>query len=202
MSQDPVKSQNYVGTLRRETGRLTDLIEDLLTISRLEAGRVDIEIQPVNVDNLVADLVRDRAPMASKRQLNLEYKPSAGLPIASADPRLLTQVLSNLLTNALNYTPAGGSIWIFTEPEPGGGGAAGWIWIHVRDNGVGISEQDQPHLFERFFRGTASRITGAPGTGLGLAISKEIVERLGGGITVESQTGQGSTFTIWLKSML
>jgi PAS domain S-box-containing protein len=186
----------YMGTLLRETERLTHLIEDLLTISRLEAGREQMRLQPVNVRKLVHDLTQDRSSMAAERGLGLNWNGQPGLAEAQADPRLLTQVLSNLLTNALNYTPAPGEINIHIGVGERQGQT--YLTIAISDTGVGIPADDLQHIFERFFRGDAGRKTGASGTGLGLAISKEIIERMQGSITVESAPGQGSTFTVWL----
>jgi two-component system sensor histidine kinase VicK len=198
--KDPEKNQSYLETLRRETERLTHLIEDLLTISRIEAGRVEFNKLPLDVNRLVSDLVKDRIPMATGRDLTLTCHTEENLPYSLADPRLLTQVLSNLLTNALNYTPPKGTIQLNTHCEFSDD--AKWITISVKDSGVGITPEEISLIFDRFFRGSASQRTGAPGTGLGLAISKEIVERLGGRITVESHPDQGSTFTVWLHAVL
>ena len=105
-----------------------------------------------------------------------------------------SQAISNLLTNAINYTQQGGSIQAFTaQPEPG------WVTIHIADTGVGIPPEELEHIFDRFYRGHASLQTGAEGTGLGLAISEEIIHRMDGKITLESIPDKGSTFTIWLK---
>lgn len=198
--QDSDKRRGYLETLRRETGRLTHLIEDLLTISRLEAGRLHVNLKPIDPNELIADLVHDRKLMAANRGLTLLFEPSAEPLAAQADPTLLAQCLSNLLTNAINYTPAGGTIWLRTGLQ--GQATSSGVVITVQDTGVGISAEEVPLIFGRFYRGLASRQTGAAGTGLGLAISKEIVERMGGEIHVESTPGQGSTFTLWLPIVL
>ncbi len=197
---DKERSKEYLATLRRETDRLTHLIEDLLTISRLEAGRIEIDIQPVDVVNLVQNLAEDRAPMAAQQELTLTHSSAPGLPLAYADPRLLTQALSNLLTNAFNYTSPLGSIHMRTDMTQGADNC--WVTISVKDTGVGIPPEEMDKLFVRFFRGTASEKTASSGTGLGLAISKEIIDRLGGQITVESQPDRGSNFIVWLRAVL
>jgi signal transduction histidine kinase len=198
--KDPEKSQRYLETLRREMQRLTSLIEDLLTISRLEAGRMEIYIEPVDANRIVADMATDRMQMAANQELHLSYTIQPDLPPVMADERLLTHVLSNLLTNALTYTPPKQSIHMQTETEPGDGFT--WVKISVKDTGLGIAPEEMEYLFSRFFRGSASQTTNAPGTGLGLAISKEIIQRFEGRITVESQLHKGSTFTVWLKAAL
>jgi PAS domain S-box-containing protein len=197
---DPVRQKHYHATLLRETERLTDLIEDLLTISRLEAGRLEITIKPVNVNLLVLDLANDRTPLATSKGLVLNYSTDPNLPEAQADQRLLTQVLSNLLTNALNYTPQNGNIHIKTTLQPHKGRP--WVTVSISDTGYGILPEERDQIFDRFFRGSASHLTESPGTGLGLAISKEIVDRLGGWITVTSEPNVGSTFTVWLLPVL
>jgi two-component system sensor histidine kinase BaeS len=101
------------------------------------------------------------------------------------------------MTNAINYTPTGGLVTLSTAVQPQDG--TDWVTVTIRDTGNGIPPHEVPHLFERFFRGTISRKVGVPGTGLGLAICKEIVEQMGGHITLESQAGQGAAFTVWLR---
>lgn len=198
--EDERKRSRFQATLRRETNRLTELIEDLLTISRLESNRINFSIKEIDVCQLIQDIVDDRSYMANRRDLRLLFTRPLNLPNALADQALLTQVLSNILTNALIYTPSGGQIKMRaffdqTDGKP-------WIKISVSDNGFGIDPEELPTIFERFYRGSASRKTGSPGTGLGLAISAEIMERMGGKITVTSQVGAGSTFTLWLQSVL
>jgi PAS domain S-box-containing protein len=199
-TQDPARKQKYLDVLERETSRLTDLIEDLLMISRLEADRVQIKLEPVDLNTLLQDLVNDRLSLAQKRRLDLTFTPGADLPPLLTDPRLLIQVISNLLTNALNYTPSGGMIQLstsFHEIDE-----TCWQTVTIEDSGYGIQPDEKQRIFERFFRGSASKLSEAPGTGLGLAISKEILQRMGGKITLESEPGQGSNFTVWVKAVL
>jgi PAS domain S-box-containing protein len=197
---DDLKRERYQATLRRETNRLTQLIEDLLTISRLESNRISFFIKEVDVLRLLKDLTEDRTPMALQRNLQLEFVPPEKLPLALVDPRLLTQVLSNILTNALNYTQPKGYIRLTANTALADGKP--WVTISISDNGEGILPEELPHIFERFYRGSASRKTNAPGTGLGLAISQEILGRMGGKISVVSEPEHGSTFTIWMPGML
>jgi signal transduction histidine kinase len=198
--EDPRKGIGYISTLQRETKRLGFLIEDLLTISRLEAGRVNITIKPTNVNELVADLVCDRTILASNRQLTLTFTPDSAVPPALTDASLLNQAISNLLTNAINYTPPGGAVMLSTHLVPDE--SDWWVTIDVHDTGVGIADEEINRIFERFYRGSASRETGAPGTGLGLSIAREIAARVSGKLSVSSLPGGGSTFTLWLKAVL
>ena len=180
--------------MQRETERLTHLIEDLLTISRIEASKVQFQIRATNINQVVKPLVSDRAMLASQKNIDLDFVPTDDLPLAAADENMLTQALANLLTNAMNYTQPGGNVQVHTaQPEPD------WITIQISDTGVGIPIDETEHIFERFYRGSASQFTGAEGTGLGLSISREIIQRMGGRISVKTTPGEGSSFIIWLK---
>jgi PAS domain S-box-containing protein len=193
----PENRPAYLETLRRETERLQDLIEALLDISRLDLGETRVHLKPIDLNLRISTLVTDREALMADRGLTLKVALGAELPLALADPRLIEQVLTNLLTNAFNYTPAGGVITLRTDTVEVKGRQ--WVTARVSDTGPGIAPQEQSRLFERFYRGTAGQASSAPGTGLGLAISKEIMELHGGDITLESQPGQGSTFTIWMS---
>jgi PAS domain S-box-containing protein len=195
----PDKHQLYMDVLHRETGRLQTLIEGLLDLSRLELGKMQTNLRPTDLNLLVRTLAADRAALIADRGLALDVKTHTDLPLVLADAKLIEQVITNLLTNAINYTPAGGAITLCTSTAQVGGQV--WGTVSVSDTGPGISAEDYTRLFERFFRGQAGRASDAPGTGLGLAICKEIVDRHAGQITVESQVGKGSTFAVWLRSL-
>lgn len=189
----PEQRAQYVEVLKREELRLEYLIEDLLTLSRIDLVKIDMQLEPLDMDILARQLVADRQALALSKELTLAYHVQpAPLPAVLADAAMISQVLTNLMSNAMNYTPAGETITVRVEQQDA------WLTISVQDTGVGISDQDRAHLFERFYRGQAARQTGAPGTGLGLAICQEIVRRHNGKITVESALGKGSTFTVWL----
>ena len=193
----PEKYQEYLQTLRREAARLEKLIEDLLDLSRLDLGRTPITLAPTDVNQLAAQLIADRTALAANRQVLIDYRSESQLAMVLADQAMLGQVISNLLTNAVNYTPAGGVITVSTDTRQQEDLA--WITISIHDTGPGISKADLPHIFERFYRGEAGRKSGAPGTGLGLAISAQIMNKLGGFITVETQPGAGAAFSVWLR---
>jgi PAS domain S-box-containing protein len=193
----PEKYNDYLQTLRREAARLEKLIEDLLDLSRLDLGRQPIWLAPTDVNQLAAQLITDRTALAASRRLLIDYRAESPLALAHADPAMLSQVVSNLLTNAINYTPPEGLITVTTASRQRD--EQTWITIAVQDSGPGISPHDLAHIFERFYRGEAGRKSGAPGTGLGLAISAQIMNKLGGSITVDSQSGKGAAFTVWLK---
>ena len=193
----PEKRAQYLQTLLRESSRLENLIENLLSISRLDLRQLPIDLLPTDVNQLIAQLVFDRSALITERGLLLENRPATDLPPAQADPALVIQIVSNLITNATHYTPPGGLITLSTarlnraERE--------WVTLTVKDTGPGITANDSLHLFERFYRGEAGRKSGAPGTGLGLAICREIAGQLGGDITLDSPPGQGAAFTVWLR---
>jgi signal transduction histidine kinase len=201
----PEKREYYMTTLERESDLLQHIIEDLLQLSLLDLDKSQFTLLPVDLNALLSTLAADRAPLIADRGLTLRTDLAPELPLVLADAKALTQVASNLLTNAINYTPAGGVItmrtavqWARSEDRPGPDEA--WVALSVSDTGPGISPEDRAHLFERFYRGEAARASQTPGTGLGLAICRELVERHGGRITLETAVGRGSTFTVWLKT--
>jgi PAS domain S-box-containing protein len=198
LGMEPERQAVYAERLGREIDRLDGLIEALLRLSRLDQGRVELNITTVDLNALAAQYVHDREPLAgnTKQELLLEAEPD--LPQVQADPELLGQVLSVLLTNALNYTPSGGRIVVSTHTQLKDDKI--WAGFGVTDNGVGIDPDDMAHLFVRFFRGKVGRASGKPGTGLGLAIAGEIVEQHHGWIEVTSEgiAGKGAAFTVWL----
>ncbi len=190
------RRETYLESLSRETGRLQTLIEGLLDISRLDLGKTTAKLEPTNLNQLLSTLFNDREKLFAERGLHLQLQTTADLPATQADPRLIEQVATNLLTNAMNYTPVGGEVSLHTaiveaEERP-------WVTFSVRDTGPGVATEEIPHLFERFFRGKVGQSSLAAGTGLGLAICKEIMELHAGRITLDSVVGQGCTFTVWL----
>lgn len=198
LTLNPEKVNVYVARLRRETNRLESIVEGLLRLSYLDYGRKEITSTPVDLNSLVSQYIADRVPMAESRGLTLSLDTASHLPPLYADEVLLEQALSVLLTNALNYTPTGGQVSVITEARQFEG--KDWVAVSVSDTGPGIPPNEQPHLFERFYRGKVGHDSGMPGIGLGLAIAKEIVERHHGQIEVNSEgmPGRGATFTLWL----
>ncbi|MGD8632218.1 MAG: GAF domain-containing protein [Anaerolineales bacterium] len=188
--------EKYLQTLDRETNRLVALIEDLLAISSLDAGTSMPDARALDLNKLAQALAEDRKRLYSDRDLQLSLNLAAVMPTVQADEKMISQVVANLMTNALNYTPQGGHVVLYTELVENEEGT--WATLSVRDDGLGIPGSELDRIFDRFFRGSISRRTGTPGTGLGLSICKEIIERHQGHISVESKPGEGSTFTIWL----
>ncbi|MBN1890365.1 MAG: GAF domain-containing protein [Thermoflexales bacterium] len=193
----PEKRSQYVEVLGREELRLEHLIEGLLALSRMDLNKMNLQRTAVDVGALAMRLVADRETLATEKGLELICEaPPGDLPSISADEMMISQVLTNLLSNAMNYTPGGGTIVVRVATRQVEGQS--WVTVAVEDNGVGMISEDMERLFERFYRGSAARQTGAQGTGLGLAICQEIIERHKGRVSAESNPGAGSTFTVWL----
>ena len=197
----PEKRDTYLATLQHETIRLENLIEGLLALSRLDQDRVELNFAPLDLNALTREFVTDRLVLAESKGLTLNCQNDPDLPLISADSNLMGQVLSILLTNAFNYTPAGGRVVVQTQQSQAQ--TEHKVGFSVSDTGPGIPPEEQRQLFTRFFRGKSGRKSGVAGTGLGLAIAREIIERQHGHIEVASQgvPGQGTTFSVWLPSL-
>ena len=198
LRKNPGDLQKHLSVLERETTRLSRTIEDLLRLSRLDQQRTEVVLGPVDLNVVSENLVNDRALYAQRKELALTFSGQDDLPVIMADCGLLEQVLSILLTNAINYTPSGGQITVCTQTEQRD--TECWAGLCVADTGLGILPEEQPRLFERFFQGSANHQLNVPGTGLGLAIAKEIIDLHHGRIEVESTgvPGEGTMFNVWL----
>lgn len=192
-------AQRYFEPLEREVDRLSKLVEDILQISRIEAGQLELDRRVVDLNLLTEMAVLSHHILAETRGLAVTYQTTNGKTMVSVDYDKFMQVVNNLIENAINYTPGGGHIRVTTECREKD--ARAWAVVTVADTGMGIPEQEINHLFERFFRGSEPQEMRIQGSGLGLAIVKEIVELHGGMVTVESQVGVGSTFTVWMPLM-
>jgi two-component system phosphate regulon sensor histidine kinase PhoR len=187
--QDEATCRRFLTIMNGETDRLVKLVDDLLDLSLLESKRVTLELKPVDVSVLVAQTVDKLRPLAETQRLSLHQWAPPGMVIP-ADADRLEQVLTNLVDNALKYTPEGGRVDVRVAA------ADGEIEVLVNDSGRGIGPEDLPHVFERFYRADRSRTRGSGGTGLGLAIAKHIVEAHGGRISVSSRANEGTTFKV------
>lgn len=190
------KRGQYLATLNREASLLHRLIEELLDLSRFDLGRRPVMPVPLDLNLLIQRLLSDRAALIADRGLTLHTRLALNLPSLLADQAMMTQVLTNLLANAMNYTPPGGAITLATSLRADSDRR--WLTFSVSDTGPGISLKEQEHIFDRFYRGEASRANFVSGAGLGLAICQEILHRHHGRITLDSTVGRGSTFTAWL----
>jgi NtrC-family two-component system sensor histidine kinase KinB len=190
-SQDlPERQQELIRVAMEESSRLRALVNDLLDLSRLESGRVEMEIVPLSVDYLFQQTLAAFYSQTEAKGIELTSLLPAALPEVMADPTKIAWVLSNLISNALRYTPSGGHIRVTAED------CGEWVYLAVTDDGVGIPAEYRSRIFDKFVqvKGDAKA-----GSGLGLAICKEIVKAHGGSIWVDSTVGQGSTFTFTLK---
>jgi two-component system phosphate regulon sensor histidine kinase PhoR len=172
-----------------EIDALQQLADEMFDLAQLESGQALIRLVPVDAAELLADAAARLAPQAARKQLQLGVPPAPG-PRVLADPEQTRRVLVNLLHNAVKHTPAGGTITLAAQDEPE------WVVLSVADSGPGIAPEDQPRIFERFYR--ADRARAGEGSGLGLAIARHIVQAHGGRIWVESVYGRGATFRFTL----
>ncbi len=177
--------------IEKEVDRLTRLVGDLLLLAQAESGQLPLDLKPVEMDTILLEVMQQMQVLASgKINLRLEEIDQV---IVNGDRDRLKQVILNLVSNAINYTPPGGEVRVWLSKEDGR------ACLKVEDTGPGIQPDDLPYIFDRFYRGDPSRKrTENSGFGLGLSIAKWIVDRHGGQIEVESQVGKGTRFTVWL----
>ena len=176
-----------------ESARMHRMVLDLLDLARLDAGTADLKMSPVDVGALLRGIVEKFTPQATKANVDLQVNVPDDVPVLTADGDRLAQVFTNLVDNALKFTPANGQVTLSAKKV----GAE--VELSVADTGFGVASEALPHLFDRFYQEDSSRAGGEKhGAGLGLAIVKEIVQAHGGKIGVRSQVGQGTTFTIHL----
>ncbi|HET7466696.1 MAG TPA: ATP-binding protein [Candidatus Dormibacteraeota bacterium] len=186
--RDEVKG--LAGDIFNDAQRLNRMISEMLDLDRMEAGKIRLAPKPVDLNGLVRDVV-ERA-RASSDNHNIEVQLDDALPIISADPDRIVQVISNLVSNAVKYSPDGGVVTVGTNAQDG------QVRVAVKDQGVGIAPENMSKVFGRYERFESNRTSKVVGTGLGLAISRQIIELHGGKIWVESQLGAGSTFQFTL----
>jgi len=184
--------RRFLGIIKSNVDRLTMLVHDLLDISRIETGRMRFDFKPLSMGQIINELLLAMRAQAEEKDLQLVANVPADLPPVRGDHDRVTQILTNLVANACQYTPSGGQITVtvrFTD---------GFVQVDVADTGIGIATEDQQKIFERFFRADHPLVHETDGTGLGLPIVKSLVELHGGRIWVESELGKGSTFSFTL----
>lgn len=187
-AEDPMERVAMIDAMDSETARMSRMVSDLLLLARQDSG-APIARQPVELDTLLLEVYRQAHVTARGVNLVLGAEDQA---IIVGDRDRLKQVLLNLVDNAIKYTPQGGKVTLSLAKDEA------WVKIAVQDTGIGIASENIPNLFDRFYRVDKARSRDAGGTGLGLAIAKSVVEAHNGKITVDSQMGKGSTFTVWL----
>jgi two-component system sensor histidine kinase BaeS len=178
-----------VAAVHRQSVVLARLVNDLRDLALAEAGQLRLERKPVSLSRVVAQVADGLEIQAQQKGVGLEFDVPGVLPPVEADEQRIAQVLFNLLSNALRHTPAGGTISTKAAVHDG------FVSISVSDTGTGISPEDLPHVFDRFYRTDHSRARATGGSGLGLTIARQLVEAHGGQISAQSRLGQGSTFT-------
>ncbi len=184
---EPDVAADFLGRMRRDVDRINNLVNDLLELSRMESGQFVIAPEPGPLLPLALAVKGQFQETAAAKAVDLTVAVPDDLPLLMADGDKLSQVLVNLVENALKFTPPQGQVVIAARALPD------WVEVQVKDSGVGVAPQHLPHLFERFYKVDRSRRDG--GTGLGLAIVKQSIEAHGGRITVASREGEGCTFT-------
>lgn len=196
---DPETSGAFLQIIIEESHRLGRLIEDILDLSKIESKQVSMQFAPVDLHAFIGKTIGTVQPAADEQNIRLSWQVEEDLHI-EADEDKLRQILLNLLTNAIAYTPEGGSVRVTARvvPTAGEGVEDEKVQIEVRDTGIGIPRKDLPRIFERFYRVDKARSRGSGGTGLGLSIVKHLVDLHGGAIRVESMPGAGSAFTVEL----
>ncbi len=192
------KTSHYLRILGAETERLEHLVQDILEMVSLDGSEIMLDLQPLQLDPFIPQLVEAYQVRAEANQQSLTSHIQGPMPILSADATRLRQALAELLDNALAYTPKGGTISL--EVSAPVSAERQWVSIVVQDNGPGIPEDEQPRIFERFFRGEVAGQGNIAGTGLGLCIAQQIVQAHHGYVRVQSASNGGSRFTVWLPA--
>jgi signal transduction histidine kinase len=191
---DPVTVRRYYRTIRSQIENLSGLINDLFELSQLDTGQIQLQLEPVNINDLLSDVLETMQAQARSKGISLQGGVSEDLPVVRAELAKIQRVLYNLVQNAIRHTPADGSISLATKVVPEG------VQVDVADTGEGILPEDLPHIFDQFFRGEKSRSRKTGGTGLGLTIARRIVEAHRGRIWVESQPGRETRFSFILPT--
>jgi signal transduction histidine kinase len=188
----------YMQVIKSNADRLSMLVNDLLDISRIETGKTELDLRPLDIPQVIEQVVdghlRGRIKHEGK-EMTVQTEMAPSLPLVQADHARVTQILTNLLDNAFHYTPADGQITISVRAN------GDFVYISITDTGIGISQDNHQKIFDRFFRAEDSDVQKIAGTGLGLSIVRSLIEMHGGIIEVQSALGQGSTFTFNLPQV-
>ena len=186
------QQKHFIGIIRNNAERMVALVNDLLDISRIESGRVQLDLRAVHIHEMVGQVVSTLQGRAQNKNIALQVDVPETLPLVWGDSNRVAQILTNLISNAIQYTPPGGRVTVSAHLN------GDMMEVSVADTGIGISKEDQRKIFDRFFRADDPLVQETPGTGLGLPITASLVQMHGGQIWVESELGEGSTFTFTL----
>ncbi|MCX5654446.1 MAG: ATP-binding protein [Planctomycetota bacterium] len=190
--KDPAVLANCLNIINQETYRLDRTVGDILSITEIEAGTLTVRKDDVRLEEIFPELQADYAAQATDRSVQLAFRLPPKLPVIKGDREKIRVALHNLIGNALKYTPGGGQVSVAVTANDG------HLRVEVSDTGIGMSDEDRAHVFEKFYRAKDARVAKITGSGLGLAIAREVVRMHGGDITVESELNRGSTFTLVL----
>jgi len=202
LRDDPASAERFASSIEEEAGRLATLVGDLLELSRYESPDVASAIEPVRIDGIVAAVAETLAARAQKAGVRLTVMAGENIPPIDGDRDQLSSLAANLIDNALTYTREGGEVHVSTRAvaeeveSRTPAGAGGEIDLEVRDTGIGIPQEDQPRVFERFYRVDRARSRDAGGTGLGLSIVRHVADNHGAKVELQSKPGEGTTVTV------
>jgi len=183
---DKAAASDFLTRIDGEVDRLTQLVAELTELSRIETGKAELKKEPIDLNQLAEEVISQLSPQVERQQLSISRDFATSLPSVPADKDRVRQVITNLVHNAIKFTPTGGRIRITTRALQGS------VVVDIADTGIGIPKEDLPRVFERFYKGDKSRA--GEGTGMGLAIVKHVIEAHGGTVWVRSEEGEGSTF--------
>lgn len=191
---EPGPERDALKVVRRNAARLLRMIDDLLDLARLEAGGLRLRVSRIDVSSLAERVTGNAAPTAIAKGIDLSFSSVGEAPEMFGDPHRIEIILTNLIGNAIKFTPPGGKIEVAAFHNPAGSS------VEVRDSGIGIPREHRDKIFERFHQTEASERRRQGGVGIGLSLARELAQLHGGSLTVESEMGAGSTFTLFLKS--
>jgi two-component system sensor histidine kinase BaeS len=188
---DPQLLSDLTTGMDEETARLQHVLEDLAHLHDQVLGTLEMNLKPIDLSDWLPRMLLPWQQAAHEKKLEWRAEIPPGLPTVQADPVRLAQIIGNLASNAVKYTPAGRSVSVTAGID------GNWVWVRVSDSGPGISPEEQRRIFDHFYRGDQGRRI-KQGMGLGLSIARDLAVAHGGRLEVESQPGAGSTFTVWL----
>jgi signal transduction histidine kinase len=189
---DPALRAQSLNVINAESRRLERIVSDMLNVAQIEAGSLELAHDDVRLEDLFAHLATVFRPQAEEKQITLTFNLPPKLPVLQGDRDKIMLAVHNLVGNALKYTPENGQVTATVDAGDR------QLTVEVRDTGFGIAEEDQQHLFEKFYRAQDRRVVKITGSGLGLALAREVIRLHGGDITVQSQLDKGSTFVLTL----
>ena len=193
-ADDKEATRDFLSRIEIEVDRMTQLVAELTELSRIETGKAELDLEPIELNELVEEAIVQLKPQVERQKLTLEMVMAKYMPVITVDKERLRQVMVNLIHNAIKFNRPGGNIKISTESSENS------VSVEVSDTGVGIAKDNLPHIFERFYKVDKSRA--GQGSGIGLAIAKHVIESHGGKITVQSEEEKGTTFSFSLPLTL